>query len=66
MFRLALRPSPLGFALGLAVVAFWALLWVVFLFQLIGSRETAARQPGAIPEPARVEVSPWPGLRSTA
>ena len=64
MFRLSLRPSPLGFVLGLAVIAFWALLWMAFFFQLIGSHEATARQPGEVPELARVEPGPKPASRA--
>lgn len=55
LFRLALRPSPLGFAAGLAVVALWALLWIVFLAQLLAAPERTARQPGPVPELARAK-----------
>lgn len=43
MFRLPLRPSPVGFALGVLVIAFWALLWMWFLAQLSGSEAQIRR-----------------------
>ena len=42
MFRTRLHPTPAGFALGIVVVALWALLWLWFLVQL-GSEP--ARRP---------------------
>lgn len=61
MFRLSLRPSPLGLLLGLVVVAFWALLWIVFLAQVLEAPEKTARQPGRVPELARLESGRSPG-----
>jgi len=46
MFRLRLHPSPSGLLTGIAVIAFWALLWVWFIAQLVQeprSRAAAAR-----------------------
>ena len=45
MFRTRLHPTPSGFALGIAMIALWALLWVWFLVQLAGTSPstTAAR-----------------------
>jgi len=34
MFRLHLHPSPSGLLFGIALVAFWALLWFWFFAQL--------------------------------
>jgi hypothetical protein len=34
MFRLPLHPTSSGFLFGIAVVAFWALLWLWFFAQL--------------------------------
>jgi len=34
MFRLRLHPSPLGLLSGVAVIVFWALLWVSVVVQL--------------------------------
>jgi len=40
---------------GILVIAFWALLWAWFLIGLVRGPEKQARQPGAIPELARVD-----------
>ena len=40
MFRLALRPSPFGFTIGIIVIAFWALLWLAFFAQMMSAPET--------------------------
>jgi hypothetical protein len=55
MFRLRLHPTPSAFVVGIAVIAFWALLWVWLLAQLVGST------PGAVDRGidrvvARIEV----------
>ena len=34
MFRLRLHPTRSGFAIGIAVIALWALLWLWFFAQL--------------------------------
>jgi len=34
MFRLRLHPTTSGFAVGIAVIALWALLWLWFFAQL--------------------------------
>ena len=60
MFQL-IRPSPFGLVLRVVVVALWAILWIVALAQLLRGPETIARQPGATPELARVEVLPLRG-----
>ena len=57
LFRLTLRPSPLGFAVGLLVIAFWALLWIAFFAQVLEAPENASRQPGAVPELARAKAA---------
>lgn len=54
MFRFPLRPSPLGFALGLVVVVFWALLWAAVLAVTLPRPQTTARQAGQLPALARV------------
>ena len=54
MFRFPLRPSPLGFALGLVVIIFWALLWVAVLAVTLPRPQKTARQAGPVPELARV------------
>jgi len=48
MFRLHLHPSPFGLLFGIAVIAFWALLWLWFFAQL--------------PEPGRAAASADPAL----
>jgi hypothetical protein len=58
MFRLALRPSPLGFVLGLALIALWALICAVSLAQLLAAPEKAARQARQVPGLARIESRP--------
>ena len=46
MFRSRLHPSPFGFFLGIAVIAFWFALWVWFLAEVaIGPREATHRFP---------------------
>ncbi len=47
MFCLRLRPTPTGFALGIAMIAFWALLWVWFIVQLVQPPRPAAAAPAA-------------------
>jgi len=44
MFRLHLHPTPAGFVLGIATVAFWALLWLVLFVQLQGGFRAAAAE----------------------
>lgn len=57
MFRLRLHPTPSGFAVGLAVIALWALLWVWFLAQLAGGPPTAdARSVAELPELTRQDA----------
>ncbi len=62
LFRLTVRPTPSGLLLGIVVVAFWALLWLAFLVQVLGSPQTATRQSGPLPELARrsagIELKP--------
>lgn len=60
MFRLRLHPTPSGFALGLFVIALWALLWVWFLAQLAQPPRTAARIAADLPELTAVDVSAGP------
>ena len=52
MFRLRLHPSPLGLLVGLAVIAFWALLWMSIVVQL---HQPAADEAG--PETVRAVVA---------
>jgi hypothetical protein len=40
MFSLRLHPSRSGFLFGVALVAFWALLWLWFLAQLPRTTES--------------------------
>ncbi len=54
MFRFPLRPSPFGLALGVLVVAFWALLWMAVLAVTLPRPQTTARQAGHMPALARV------------
>ena len=57
MFRLRLHPTPSGFAVGLAVIALWALLWVWFLTQLAGGTRAAdARRVADLPELTRQDA----------
>lgn len=60
MFRLRLHPTPSGFAVGLAVIALWALLWVWFIAQLAESPRTAARSLPALPELTALEAPAHP------
>jgi hypothetical protein len=45
MFRLRLHPTPSGFLAGIAVITFWALLWLWFIAQLVQAPRTAASRP---------------------
>ena len=60
MFRLRLHPTPSGFALGIAMIALWALLWVWFIAQLADSPRTVARTTAALPEVTAFEVPAHP------
>ena len=56
MFRTRLHPTSVGLAGGIVLIALWVLLWSWFLIGLVrGAPEKQARQPGAIPELARVD-----------
>ena len=55
MFRLRLHPSPLGLALGIAVIAFWAVLWLSILVQLHRSATVDAEQSPAVHAIARAD-----------
>jgi hypothetical protein len=57
MFRLRLHPTPSAFALGIAVIALWALLWVWFIAQLALTPQTAPRTAAAVPELTSLESS---------
>jgi len=48
MFRRHLHPSLSGFVLGIAVVAFWALLWVWFFAQVTRTRGETAVPAAAV------------------
>ena len=37
MFRSSLHPTSSGFLLGIATIAFWALLWISIVAQLQGA-----------------------------
>ena len=50
MFRLRLHPTPAGLALGVFLIAFWALLWFWFLAQVVRGPEDGVRRRGPSPE----------------
>jgi hypothetical protein len=54
MFARHLRPSPLGLALGLFLVALWAAVWIGLLASI--AVEAKARRPGVDPGAARVSA----------
>lgn len=54
MFSRRLHPTPPGFAFGLAVIAFWALIWIWFFAQL--TRPHPAARHDAVAE-ARLQPS---------
>jgi len=54
MFRTRLHPTSVGLAGGIVLIALWALLWAWFLIGVVRAPEKEARQPGTIPELARV------------
>ena len=60
MFRLRLHPTPSAFALGIAFIALWALLWVWFLAQLATTSPTATLAAAAAPEVTSIEASTNP------
>ncbi len=43
MFRLRLHPSPLGLLSGIALIAFWALLWLSIVVQFHQPRTDEAQ-----------------------
>jgi hypothetical protein len=57
MFRLRLHPTSSSFAVGIAFIALWALLWVWFIAQLAGSSQTVAVSAAAAPELTSIEGS---------
>jgi hypothetical protein len=62
MFRLRLHPTPTGFALGIAIIAFWAVLWLWLIAEL-ASHRSAASAPRAGPPGAELtlrETRPGP------
>ncbi|HTO98197.1 MAG TPA: hypothetical protein VMK66_14205 [Myxococcales bacterium] len=56
MFRSRLHPSPSSVLLGIAMIAFWALLWLWFIVQLADSPRSAARAGASLPELSAAEV----------
>jgi len=54
MFRLQLHPTPFGLLFGLAVIGFWALLWLWFFTQLPVPGRTAQPAGAAAIEMAQV------------
>jgi hypothetical protein len=60
MFRLRLHPSPLGLLSGIAVIAFWALLWLSVIVQLHQPRTDGGQSDGGAAV-ARAEGpgNPW-------
>ena len=48
MFRLHLHPTPSGFLFGIALIGFWALLWLFFLAQLPRPQRVATAQPAPL------------------
>lgn len=59
MFRLRLHPTPSAFALGIAFIALWALIWVWFIAQLV-TPHAAAHAAAAVPELTSLEASTNP------
>jgi hypothetical protein len=53
MFRSRLHPTPTGLALGLLVIALWAVMWIWFLAQVAVGPQNALRQQGPRPELAQ-------------
>jgi hypothetical protein len=61
MFRLRLHPTSSGFALGFALIALWALLWVWFIAQLAATPPIEALSVAAAPGVTSIEASTNPG-----
>jgi hypothetical protein len=59
MFRLRLHPTPSAFAVGIAFIALWALLWVWFISQLAEGPRTVAATI-AVPELTSVALATDP------
>jgi hypothetical protein len=51
MFRLRLHPTSSGLAIGFAVIALWALLWLWFLAQLNGNGSPTSERWAGTSEP---------------
>lgn len=50
MFRLRLHPTPAGLALGVLLIALWALLLCWFLAQVARGPQVEARRRGPSPQ----------------
>lgn len=60
MFRLRLHPTPSAFALGIAFIALWALIWIWFIAQLAGAPRSAALTAAVGPELTSIEAATNP------
>jgi hypothetical protein len=51
MFRLRLHPTPSGLAIGIAVIALWALLWLWVIAELANNGSRASARWAGTSEP---------------
>jgi len=59
MFRMRLHPTSSGFAVGIGVIAIWALLWLWFFAQLANGPRASAPWAGTMrPELTSQEARP--------